>query len=220
MRRAAVLLVALGCARPSEPVADVEVRRACASACAAVTRASCPSDEPTQTRQSACVSSCLAAAFTAHRARCTSEHREYLACVSARSSGCPPSSLAPGAALENASGLGGCDREHTSYFRCTEPCRETGVVRAITTRLAHQGRDREVRVELVNLGCDADRPKPTKRSEAGAPCTHYTVCSAAECACPGSGAAFSARACIDARCAPSPLACSIAPVALEYEPCR
>lgn len=216
-----VLLAALpGCKRREPAATDPLVERACASACAALTASDCPSDEPTEARQAACVAACLASRATAEVARCAAEHQAYLACVSALDDACAPRGMAAGTALENRSGVPGCEREHAAYFQCTSVCREPGVVRSRSARLVHAGRERSVQAELVTLGCGPERRAPVKRSPAGAPCTHHTVCSAVICSCPRRGVEYSARACVDGRCADAAAACSVAPRAVAHDPCR
>jgi hypothetical protein len=219
MTRHAALLVLLGCAKQGEPVPGAEVERACASACAALTAGACPADEPTERRHAACRASCSTAAAVARTARCASEHLAYLSCVS-RSAVCAPPNVAAGVALENGSGLSECHAPHQAYFRCTEPCRERGVLRTRSTPLEHDGGRREVHAELVSAGCTEPTPKTAKKSGAGAPCTHHSVCSTAECSCPASSVRYHARACVDGHCADSRLACAIAPKAVGHEPCR
>lgn len=220
MNRVLVLLLSLGCNRQAEPSAALEPERACKSACAAFTRQTCSAPEPREDRHAECVSTCMTASRVATLAGCWAQHRSYLDCVSRRSSACPPSSVAAGIALENASGISECAREHAAYFRCTEPCREQGVLRTRSLRLTHGGRERAVQAELVHAGCGRERPKPVKKSDPGAPCTHHSVCSASTCSCKNREVGYLARACVDGHCAEPTLACAVAPKAVSYDPCR
>jgi hypothetical protein len=218
MRRAAALFLILGCARKIERQPPSEIALACASACASLTR-TCPADEPTERRQAHCVSACAATAEVARQAHCEAEHRAYLACVGRRNAACPPPSVAPAVTLENATGLSECRAEHERYFRCTEPCREKGVVWARTARMAEMDQQVEVHAEIVHAGCGTVRPEVARKSPAGSPCSHYSVCTPSQCTCPGNRAGFLARACVAGRCAESPRACSLAPQAVGHDPC-
>lgn len=212
-----MLLLVLSCTRPESPSAAWE--RACRSACAVLTRPSCPAEEPPALRRNACTRSCVEFAETATRAGCWEQHRSYLDCLSKRSVDCPPKSLSAGIALENAFSINGCRKEHDSYFQCTEPCRDRGVQRTRSLGITSEGKEQQVSVELIQAGCGPAPIPPIRRSGAGAPCTHHTVCSTTLCRCAGREVTFLARACVDGHCAGESAACKLAPQVVGYRPC-
>jgi hypothetical protein len=103
---------------------------------------------------------------------------------------------------------------------CTAPCREGGVVRTGARSVTHAGKNALVQAELVGTGCGSFEPPKTQRSPAGAPCSHYSVCTAARCRCEGSANGHFSRACVEGRCAEAELACTLAPRVVRYDACR
>ncbi|HLV65040.1 MAG TPA: hypothetical protein VKY73_04485, partial [Polyangiaceae bacterium] len=83
-------------------------------------------------------------------------------------------------------------------------------MRTRSTMLTTSGTLREVHAELVGGGCTEPKAPPKPGAPAGSPCTHHSVCGAVECACPGHGATYLARACVEGRCAEAPAVCAVA----------
>lgn len=189
----------------------------CASACADWA-SRCPEEKPVRAPQSRCVEACLAARADAARGSCQKEQDQALTCLSTARISCEKVS-ALRSLLEQGQGVSGCEAEFARLARCAAPCREAGVVRNATRRLAVEGETREVKAEQVTLGCGPDGGVIGRRSPPGAPCEHFSVCSYGRCPCPGSKAAYLARACVDGRCAPDALACSIVPSAVGHDAC-
>lgn len=205
-------------AAPGGP--DASVDPACSSACASLVTEQCAGTNSRARRHADCVQSCTEARRSAETARCGAAHRVYLGCVSVDARGCAPPDVAEGTALEHRLGFAGCEGEHLAYQRCTEPCREEGVVRTAARPLLVAGQEQTVQAELVNAGCRRGKPPLRRAAPSGAPCTHHTVCTQAECACATQGAAYLARACVAGRCADPSVACAVAPRVVRYDACR
>jgi len=189
----------------------------CASACADLVT-NCREEAPVSARQSQCVEACSAVRRDAARAGCQDEQDQALRCLSTAKVACEkaPSTRS---LLEQGHGAHGCQAEFARLTSCTAPCREAGVVRSATRGMAVDGGTLEVKAELTTLGCGPDRRVLDRRSPAGAPCQHFSVCTPGLCPCPGSNIAYLARACVDGRCAADALACSLAPRTVGHDAC-
>lgn len=207
----------LGCARGP---GSLELEPLCASACTALTAGCEEAQGLARDRRSSCERDCHSASERARAVGCEERRRAYLACVQGLAKGCAPVTLSVGSVLENATGLSGCEREHAEYFRCTAVCRDAGSVWTRSTQVPREGRVHGVHAELVLGGCSAQAPRsPPKQSDAGALCTHHSVCTKTLCSCPGKRAHYFARACVDGACAEGRLACELVPQAVAHEAC-
>lgn len=200
--------------------ADASLDPACASACASLVTGQCAATPSSARRQAECVQSCTEARRFAERVRCGAAHRAYLGCVSVNARGCAAPGVAEGTALEHRLGFSGCEGEYLVYQRCSEPCREEGVVRTAARPLLVASQEQTVQAELVNAGCTGEKQPLRRGAPTGAPCTHHTVCTQAECPCATQGAAYRARACVGGRCADPSVACSVAPRVVRHDVCR
>jgi hypothetical protein len=161
-------------------------------------------------RRSGCVLGCVEDLGRSRTAGCEDEHRAYLTCVGRSARSAQANEFSPAFALEHAAGLSACKVEHTLYEACTAPCREAGVVRTGERAVQHQSRTVLADVELIGTGCGPNEPSPARRSPAGAPCEHHSVCSATRCACPERAYGYLSRVCANGRCLDASAACSIA----------
>lgn len=197
---------------------ETDVSRAlCASACAAPAT-TCENAEVRAARQAGCVKLCSAVRRDAALAGCQSDQDRALRCLSTAKVTCELATSTR-SVLERGSGVDGCQAEFARLERCSAPCREPGVVRSGTRSLPVRGQELDVIAEHVTLGCGPDEGKVERRSPPGAPCEHVSVCTRIRCPCPGSNAAYLARACVAGRCAADELSCALVPSAVGYDAC-
>ena len=206
----AVALLATTTCRHSTPVTP-EV--ACTTLCSRLARG-CGSID-----RAACEASCAQGAALSRVAGCEGAHARWVACAENAPLTCR-SDLSAARVLEHAEGVHGCTTEHRDYRRCTAPCRERGIVRARTTMIDVAGERRVVHAQIVGGGCEEPKEAPKPGAPAGSPCTHHSVCAETTCACPGHGASFRARACVEGRCVEAAAACAVATAAVGHDPCR
>jgi hypothetical protein len=215
------LLALPGCKKAALPDSDRESDLACASACAALVSAKCFDDADPVRAQRSCLAGCRKGAEQSRSAGCSGDLLSYLGCLAKSSTlSCAGRTLSVTEWLDHESGLSDCSRPARAHRACTEPCRQAGVVRTASNPAADPGNASAVQAEVVGLGCTHDAAAPPRKAAAGAPCTHYSVCTAARCECPTRRGAYLARACVAGRCADARAACSVAPRAVAYEPCR
>ncbi len=179
-----------------------------------------PPDQPELGRdaRARCEQACQLTQARALRANCDRSFADYLSCLHRSATSASPS-LSTWSAVEQGRLAANCEATYRSFFRCMEPCRERGVLRAATREVPHGGRTLLVQAELVQAGCDVPEPQATQRSPSGSPCQHSSVCSSERCGCAGSGLAYLAKACVDGVCADRDSACELGPLAVQGGGC-
>lgn len=194
-------------------------RALCASACAGIAAGCRNAARPESVRRQAqCVEQCALVREQATRAGCLRQQEQALVCLSKSPVACEPVS-ATASTLERGHGAEGCQAEFGRLLGCNAPCREPGVLRSSNGRVTFRGKTSEVQAEHLTLGCGPDERDLGRRSGPDAPCEHSSVCSHSRCRCPGSNAAYAARACVDGRCAAAEVACALVPSAVGYDAC-
>lgn len=166
-----------------------------------------------------CIAACERARTAAVDERCEDSHAAYLGCLSATRPVCDPSP-SPGVAFSHGGPGWECTAEFTRYARCSEACRERGVVRTGQRELSVGGQQLAVLAEQTAAGCGPVRPEPVKRAPAGARCEAASVCSAVLCPCPGAAPSSLARACVGGSCADAETACRLVPLAVGHDVCQ
>jgi hypothetical protein len=215
VERALALLVCsllaghVGCRRSSK---QDDGARLCASACAGWVQSCGIEAGP-------CIAACEQARAAARNERCDDAHASYLACLSAARPVCDPAP-SPGVAFVHGGPGRECSAELARYGRCSEACRERGVVRTGNRELLVGGQKLMVSAEQTAAGCDPVTPEPTKRAPAGSRCEAASVCSAALCPCPGAAPSSLARACVGGSCADAEAACRLVPLAVGHDVCQ
>lgn len=191
--------------RERADAATVDVRRACASACAALVTAGCGLPGLSESDQPRCVDSCLRTGTLAHKAGCPELHAAHLECVSTAQPNCASLRCSAGTCLSQGTGIPACAGRHGRLAQCLAPCAAAG-----TTQVFNRGIEgRKVQLEVVRGGC-AECPKQTRPgAPAGAPCTSHSVCTEHCCGCSGRVLHYLARACVAGRCATSAEACGL-----------
>ena len=214
------LLAISACKRAPEPEPNAGIVEACASACAALGGAHCFDETEPVRAQRLCVDGCAQSARQSRVARCSAELLSYLSCLG-RSAGlsCPARALSTNAWLEHMSELSACSPEGRAHAACTRSCREAGIVHTASQPGSADAGGESIQAEVIGLGCTDDEQPRTKKSAAGAPCTHHSVCTPARCQCPERGGAYLARACVAGRCADAASACTLAPRAVGHDVC-
>lgn len=183
----------------------------------------CRTNSPTQREElcrracKGCAEACASLVAQAERAGCAEQQAAYFACL-ARGDG--PAELGALEGLDQKSlRQSGCVDVFAAQFSCMRPCRERGVVAFGSRPIRTTGRARTVIAEQVSLGCERPEPELQRGAPAGSPCEHSSVCAATRCPCGAGELAYSARACVDGRCAGASEACELVPRAVDLHAC-
>ena len=181
------------------------MRRACASACAALVTAGCDLPGLSEADQPRCVDSCLRTEALAQKAGCLGLQAAHLACVSTAHPECATLRCSAGTCLQQGTGIPGCADRHARLTQCLAPCASAGITQVFNRDVE----GRAVQLEVVRGGCAAC-PKQTRAgAAAGAPCTSHSVCAEHCCGCTGRALHYLARACVAGRCAARDEACQL-----------
>jgi hypothetical protein len=165
-----------------------------------------------------CVDGCWRSREGATREGCSDEHTAYLTCLTRAKAFCEPPP-APRVAFSYETPGRECETEFARYARCSEPCREEGVLRSGNRELSLDGRARVVMAEQVTAGCGPVPPKIPRMAPPGSRCEAARVCTGFRCQCQGSPVASVARACVDGACADAEAACRLVPLAVGHDVC-